>query len=146
MEDEYDDLDEPIVHREWSLNKASDIVIIDNVNYLLRFRDFIIAAPQEEILEDFYAKFGVQKVSDLVKTEQRIGNATRDQTPAQELRKDIMERVRLFLHEYERDASSSKAVKHDAKWLGSNFSASRTSQSDTRSRNATWRLPHARLQ
>jgi hypothetical protein len=122
MEDEYDDLDEPIVHREWSLNKASDIVIIDNVNYLLRFRDFIIAAPQEEILEDFYAKFGVQKVSDLVKTEQRIGNATRDQTPAQELRKDIMERVRLFLHEYERDASSSKAVKHDAKWLGSNLS------------------------
>ncbi|KAF1917806.1 hypothetical protein BDU57DRAFT_514261 [Ampelomyces quisqualis] len=122
VEEEYDDLDEPIVHREWSLNKASDIVIIDNVNYLLRFRDFIIAAPQEEVLEDFYAKFGVQKVSDLVKTEQRIGNVTRDQTPARELRKDIMERVRLFLHEYERDASSSKAVKHDAKWLSSNLS------------------------
>ncbi|KAL5116686.1 hypothetical protein ACEQ8H_005435 [Pleosporales sp. CAS-2024a] len=119
-EDEYDDLDE-LVQREWSLNKASDIVIIDNVNYLLRFRDFIIAAPQEEVLEEFYARFGVQKVSDLVKTEQRIGNVTRDQTPAQELRKDIMERVRLFLHEYERDASS-KAIKHDAKWLGSNLS------------------------
>jgi hypothetical protein len=120
-EEEYDDLDEPIVHREWSLNKASDIVIIDNVNYLLRFRDFIIAAPQEEALEEFYAKFGVQKVSDLVKTEQRIGNVVRDQTPAQDLRKEIMERVRLFLHEYERDASSSKAVKHDAKWLSSNL-------------------------
>jgi hypothetical protein len=121
-EEEYDDLDEPVVQREWSLNKVSDIVIIDNVNYLLRFRDFIIAAPQEEILEEFYAKFGVQKVSDLVKTEQRIGIVARDQTPAQDLRKDIMERVRLFLHEYERDASSSKAVKHDAKWLSSNLS------------------------
>jgi hypothetical protein len=121
VEEEYDDLDEPIVQREWSLNKASDIVIIDNVNYLLRFRDFIIAAPQEEALEDFYAKFGVQKVSDLVKTEQRIGNVVRDQTPAQDLRKEIMERVRLFLHEYERDASSAKAVKHDAKWLSSNL-------------------------
>jgi hypothetical protein len=121
VEEEYDDLDEPIVQREWSLNHARDIVIIDNVNYLLRFRDFIIAAPQEEALEDFYAKFGVQKVSDLVKTEQRIGNVVRDQTPAQDLRKEIMERVRLFLHEYERDASSSKAVKHDAKWLSSNL-------------------------
>ncbi|KAH8723544.1 hypothetical protein GQ44DRAFT_710081 [Phaeosphaeriaceae sp. PMI808] len=120
-EEDYDDLDEPIVHREWSLNKANDIVIIDNVNYLLRFRDFIIAAPQEEALEEFYARFGVQKVSDLVKTEQRISTVVRDQTAAQELRKDIMERVRLFLHEYERDAASSKSIKHDAKWLGSNL-------------------------
>jgi hypothetical protein len=121
VEEDYDELDEPIVHREWSLNKANDIVIIDNVNYMLRFRDYIIAAPQEEALEDFYARFGVQKVSELVKTEQRIGTVVRDQIPAQELRNDIMERVRLFLHEYERDASSSKAVKHDAKWLNSNL-------------------------
>lgn len=119
-EDDFDDLDEPGVHREWSLNQANEIVIIDNVNYLTRFRDYIIAAPQEELLEEFYARFGVQKVSDLVKTEQRIGTAARDQTPAQNLRKDILERVRLFLHEYERDASS-KAVKADAKWLNTNL-------------------------
>jgi hypothetical protein len=123
-EEDYDDLDEPILHREWSLNKASDIVIIDNINHLSKFRDFIIAAPQEEGLEEFYAKFGVQKISDLVKTEQRIGTALRDQTKAQDLRRDIMERVRLFLHEYERDASSTKAIKHDANWLGLNLSVS----------------------
>lgn len=119
-EEDLDDLDEPNVHREWSLNKANEIVIIDNVNYLTRFRDFIIAAPQEELLEEFYARFGVQKVSDLVKTDQRIGTTVRDQTPAQDLRRDILERVRLFLHEYERDASS-KAIRHDAKWLSSNL-------------------------
>lgn len=118
--EDLDDLDEPNVHREWSLNKASEIVIIDNVNHMTRFRDYIIAAPQEELLEEFYARFGVQKVSDLVKTSPRIGTVARDQTPAQNLRRDILERVRLFLHEYERDASS-KAVKHDAKWLGSNL-------------------------
>ncbi|KAH7073979.1 hypothetical protein BKA63DRAFT_515169 [Paraphoma chrysanthemicola] len=120
-EEDYDDLDEPIMHREWSLNQVNDVVIIDNVNYLQKFRDFLIAAPQEEVLEEFYARFGVKKVSDLVKTEQRIGNPLRDQISAQALRKDIMERVRLFLHEYERDATSSKAIKHDAKWLGSNL-------------------------
>lgn len=119
-DDDMDDLDEPNLHREWSLNRPSDIVIIDNITHLTRFRDYIIAAPQEELLEEFYAKFGVQKVSDMVKTDQRIGTLIRDQTPAQNLRKDILERVRLFLHEFERDASS-KAVRHDAKWLGSNL-------------------------
>ncbi|KAF2023729.1 hypothetical protein EK21DRAFT_118485 [Setomelanomma holmii] len=132
IEDEYDDLDEPVTHREWSLNKATDVVIIDNVNYLQKFRDFLIAAPQEEALEEFYARFGVQKVSELVKTEQRTGNVVRDQTPAQQLRKDIMERVRLFLHEYERDASSSKAIKHDAKWLDSNLVVQCVSDMSTR--------------
>jgi len=115
-----DDLDEPNMHREWSLNKPSEIVIIDNVQYMTRFRDFIIAAPQEELLEEFYARFGVQKVSELVKTDQRIGTSVRDQTPAQDLRRDILERARLFLHEHERD-SSSKAIRHDAKWLSSNL-------------------------
>lgn len=119
-DDDIDDLDEPHVHREWSLNHAREVVIIDNVNYLTKFQDYIIAAPQEESLEEFYARFGVQKVSELVKTVQQIGTVVRDQTPAQNLRKDILERVRLFLHEYERD-SSSKAIRHDAKWLGSNL-------------------------
>jgi hypothetical protein len=121
VEDEYDDLDEPGVHREWSLNSAREIVIIDDVNHLHRFRDYIIAAPQEELLEEFYLRFGAQKVTDLVKTNQTIGAVARDQTPAQHLRKDILERARLFLHEYERDGSS-KAIRHDAKWLASNLS------------------------
>lgn len=119
--EEDEDLDEPIVHREWSLNHANDLAIVDSVTLLVRFRDYIIAAPQEELLEEFYARFGVPKISEMVKTEQRIGNAVRDQSPAHDLRKDIMERVRLFLHEYERDSASTKAIKHDAKWLSLNL-------------------------
>ncbi|KAF2797292.1 hypothetical protein K505DRAFT_372597 [Melanomma pulvis-pyrius CBS 109.77] len=120
-DDTFDDLEEPDMHREWSLNKAIEIVIIDDINYLTKFRDYIIAAPQEEQLEEFYARFGVKKVSELVKTDRRIGVMTRDQTQAIKLRKDILERARLFLHEYERDASS-KSIRHDAKWLNSNLS------------------------
>lgn len=119
-EDDLDDFDEPGVHREWSLNTAKEIVIIDDVNHLHRFRDYIIAAPQEEVLEEFYSRFGAPKVSDLVKTNQTIGAVARDQSPAIHLRKDILERARLFLHEYERDGSS-KAIRHDAKWLASNL-------------------------
>ncbi|KAL1602555.1 hypothetical protein SLS60_005971 [Paraconiothyrium brasiliense] len=120
QEDNLDDLDEPGVSREWSLNSASEVVIIDDVGFYFRFRDYVIAAPQEEALEEFYARFGVKKISEQVKEEQRIGNLTRDQSVAHRLRNDILERSRLFLHEYERDASS-KSIRHDTKWLGSNM-------------------------
>jgi hypothetical protein len=120
-EDTIDDLDEPGMHREWSLNRANEIVIIDDVSMFLKFREYIIAAPQEELLEEFYARFGVKKVSELVKSEKRIGTATRDQSIAHQLRKDILERARLFLHEYERDGSSTKSIRHDSKWLASNL-------------------------
>jgi hypothetical protein len=71
-------------------------------------------------LEEFYARFGVKRVSELVKSDLRIGSATRDQAQAHRLRKDIVERVRLFLHEYERDGTK-KSIKHDAKWLSANL-------------------------
>lgn len=119
-EDELDDFEEADVHREWSLNRANEVIIIDDVNIMTKFRDFIIAAPQEEQLEEFYARFGVKKLSELVKADRRIGVAVRDQSPAHKLRKDILERARLFLHEYERDAST-KSIRHDAKWLSSNL-------------------------
>ncbi|KAF2182843.1 hypothetical protein K469DRAFT_711552 [Zopfia rhizophila CBS 207.26] len=120
-EDTLDDLEELDMHREWSLNRASEVVIIDDISFLTKFRDFVIAAPQEELLEEFYARFGVKKISELVKADRRIGAIVRDQTPAQKLRKDILERARLFLHQYERDASS-KSIRHDAKWLSLNLS------------------------
>ncbi|KAK7185409.1 hypothetical protein DPSP01_001970 [Paraphaeosphaeria sporulosa] len=120
QDDNLDDLDEPGVSREWSLNSANEVVIIDDINFFFRFRDYIIAAPQEEVLEEFYARFGVAKISEQVHEEQRIGNLTRDQSVAHRLRSDILERTRLFLHEYERDASS-KSIRHDTKWLGSNM-------------------------
>ncbi|KAF2268937.1 hypothetical protein CC78DRAFT_575481 [Lojkania enalia] len=119
-EDTLDDLEDQGMHREFSLNNANEVVIVDDVNYLTMFREFIIAAPQEELLEEFYARFGVKKISELVKADRRIGVIVRDQVPAQKLRRDILERARLFLHEYERDASS-KSIRHDAKWLNSNL-------------------------
>ncbi|KAF2660910.1 hypothetical protein K491DRAFT_620509 [Lophiostoma macrostomum CBS 122681] len=121
QEDDFDDLDDVNVKREWSLNKPIEVVIIDDMHAFTMFRDWIVAAPQEEQLEEFYARFGVRKLSDLVQKSTRVGVMVRDQHPAQKLRKDILERARLFLHEYERDASS-KSIRHDAKWLSSNLS------------------------
>ncbi|KAF2744478.1 hypothetical protein M011DRAFT_428969 [Sporormia fimetaria CBS 119925] len=119
-DDGLDAFEEADVHREWSLKRPNEVTIIDDVQNLNRFKDHIIAAPQEEQLEDFYARCGARKLSELVRTERRTGAPTRDQTIAQKLRKDILERVRLFLHDYDRDGSS-KSIRHDAKWLAANL-------------------------
>jgi hypothetical protein len=38
-EDAMDDLDEPGMHREWSLNRANELVVIDDVGMFIRFRE-----------------------------------------------------------------------------------------------------------
>ncbi|KAF2471436.1 uncharacterized protein BDR25DRAFT_260988 [Lindgomyces ingoldianus] len=120
-EDDFEDLEDSDVQREWSLNKADQLVIIDEVHHYTKFRDYVIATPQDDLLEEFYSRFGVKKISDLVKKDQRVGVIVRDQSPAIKLKKDILERVRLFLHEYERDGSS-KSIRHDGRWLASSLS------------------------
>ncbi|ORY03583.1 hypothetical protein BCR34DRAFT_492258 [Clohesyomyces aquaticus] len=120
-EDDLDDFEDPDMAREWSLNKPDELVIVDDVSHFTKFREYIIACPQDDILESFYARFGVKKISELVKKDQRVGAVARDQGPAAKLKKDILERVRLFLHEYERDGSS-KSIRHDGRWLASNLS------------------------
>jgi hypothetical protein len=119
-EDALLDLEDMSVQREWSLNRPSEVVIVDDVQAWTMFRDYIVAAPQEEQLEELYAKLGTKKLSELIKEDRRIGPATRDQGPAQFLRRDILQRARLFLHEHERDASR-KSIRHDAKWLSTSL-------------------------
>ncbi|KAF2491639.1 hypothetical protein BU16DRAFT_124365 [Lophium mytilinum] len=118
-DDNYED-DDVAGLREWLLVSGNEVTIIDEVHWYSKFRDYLIAAPQEEVLETFYEKFGAKKISDQVKEEPRIGNPLRDQKSALKLQEAIFERSRLFLHEYERDASSH-VVRHDAKWLTSNL-------------------------
>jgi hypothetical protein len=120
-DDNLDDFDEVDVRRECLLARANDLVIIDDVGISAMFREFIISAPQEEVLEEFYARFGVKRISELIQTETRIGAIAREQAPAQTLRKNILERARLFLHDYEQD-TSQKHILHDAKWLNNNLS------------------------
>lgn len=113
--------DEGVTQREWSLNTGEEVIIVDDIYYFSKFRDFVVATPQEEVLEKFYERFGAKKMTDLVKTDRRVGNLLRDQEPAKKLRKEILERTRLFLHEYERDTSAN-VIRHDTKWLSSHLS------------------------
>ncbi|KIW70878.1 hypothetical protein PV04_03113 [Phialophora macrospora] len=116
--DEADNFDDDDVQgiREFQLCSAADAIIIDDyLNYNL-FKADILAAPQEESLEDFYFALGSPLLSSLVEEAARHGPRAPDQKPAQKLQKQILERSTLFLHE-----QPSDTIKHDAKWLEKNL-------------------------
>lgn len=113
-QDAFDDEDLQGI-REFQLCSAQDAIIVDEyVNYNL-FKTDILAAPQEEILEEFYYSLGSPLLSTLVEEFSRHGPRASDQVPAEKLRKQILERSTLFLHEQTPDT-----IKHDAKWLENN--------------------------
>ncbi|RMZ90744.1 hypothetical protein DV736_g2020, partial [Chaetothyriales sp. CBS 134916] len=116
--DEYGDLDEDEIQgiREFQLCSAKDAIIVDDyLNYSL-FKSSILAAPQEETLEDFYLALGSPLLSSLVEEAARTGPRVADQRPAKKLQKQILERSLLFLHDQPADA-----IKHDSKWLEKNL-------------------------
>ena len=117
--DEIEDLDEEESQgiREWQLTSAQDAIIIDDyVSYNL-FKNSILAAPQEDTLEDFYYSLGAPLLSTLVDEAARHGPVLKDQKAAIRLQRQIYERSRLFLHEQPPDM-----IKHDTKWLEKNLS------------------------
>ena len=116
--DEIEDLDEEESQgiREWQLTSAQDAIIVDDyVTYKL-FKNSILAAPQEDSLEDFYYSLGAPLLSTLVDEAARHGPILKDQKAAIRLQRQIYERSRLFLHEQPPDM-----IKHDTKWLEKNL-------------------------
>ncbi|KAG6010787.1 hypothetical protein E4U21_004175 [Claviceps maximensis] len=114
------DLDEeeaPI--KQYQLASASQIVVLDDIISYRLFKEHLICAPEEDALETFYLQLGALKLSSIVQEDVRIGPHTARQKAAEQLRKHVVERSKLFLYEYanyRRDA-----VKHDAKWLDKNL-------------------------
>ncbi|OAX80983.1 hypothetical protein ACJ72_04680 [Emergomyces africanus] len=103
--------------KEWQLVKARDAIIVDDYSSFSLFKQNILAAPQEELLEDLYVALGTPCLSELVEEQARCGALEPDQRLATKLQKQIYERSRLFLHDLPRDM-----VKHDTKWLEKNLS------------------------
>ncbi|KAK5098897.1 hypothetical protein LTS08_006275 [Lithohypha guttulata] len=116
-DEDYLDDDESQGITEWQLCSAEDAIIVDEfISYNL-FKSSILAAPQEEGLEDFYFALGSQMLSSLVEEAARHGSRAPDQGPAQKLHRLIIERSQLFLHEQPADN-----IKHDSRWLEKNLS------------------------
>ncbi|KAF3403598.1 hypothetical protein F1880_009518 [Penicillium rolfsii] len=110
------DADEDLDIREWSLSAAKDIVVVDDFQSFNLFKEHILAAPQEEALENFYVALGAIPLSSLVEEQARFGGVAADQSSGAKLHKVILERARLFLHDQPADA-----IQHGARWLETSF-------------------------
>lgn len=102
--------------KSWELATASQVVIVDDIITYNLFRSSLLAAPMEEILEEFYHSLGAPEVASLLEEQQSIGMVSKDQASAIKLQQLIQERSRLFLHDY-----SSEMIKHNAKWIEQNL-------------------------
>lgn len=102
--------------KSWELANASQVVIVDDIITYNLFKSRLLAAPMEEILEEFYHSLGAPEVASLLEEEQSIGMVSKDQKSAFKLQQLLQERSRLFLHDY-----PSEMVKHNAKWIEQNL-------------------------
>ncbi|KAI0872872.1 hypothetical protein GGS24DRAFT_415383 [Hypoxylon argillaceum] len=108
--------------RTYQLAAPSDIVILDDfISYNL-FKDHLKCAPEEDVLEAFYQALGTPTLSTIVQEDLKVGPHSEKQDGAVWLRKHVLERSKLFIHEYAK--YTRDAIKHDAKWLEKNLTVS----------------------
>ena len=116
-DDDDDDDGEDQSIKEWNLTAAKDVVVVDDFQSFNLFKEHVLAAPQEEILENFYLALGATPLSSLVEERAQWGALATDQRPAGKLQKLINERSRLFLHD-----QSPDLIRRDVRWLERNLS------------------------
>ncbi|KAJ9116283.1 hypothetical protein QFC22_004723 [Naganishia vaughanmartiniae] len=81
---------------EFDLAAAKEICIIDDPNAYSIFGNDIRAAPQEDMLEEFYMKLGSQPLSGLIKEEYKSSGTPIVSASATSLRRLALERLALF--------------------------------------------------
>ncbi|KAK2825746.1 hypothetical protein FQN49_007404, partial [Arthroderma sp. PD_2] len=91
MGESSDDEDDQAI-KEWHLTRAADSVIIDDYSSFSLFKEKLLAAPQEELLEDMYSTLGSPNLSSLIDEQVQCGRASPDQRNAWKLQKHIYER------------------------------------------------------
>ncbi|KAF2837110.1 hypothetical protein M501DRAFT_1018507 [Patellaria atrata CBS 101060] len=102
--------------RLWYLKRASEITIQDSIELYGPFREHLFIAPTSDELEAFYADIGATSLSSQVLFQHNTGQPLNDQSEAQRLQKHIIERTRLFLYEFPREA-----IARDHRWLAQNM-------------------------
>ncbi|KAL3457838.1 hypothetical protein BJX64DRAFT_241189 [Aspergillus heterothallicus] len=114
--DEEEDIADDDTIRKWTLAAAKNVVVADDFQSFVLFKEHVLAAPQEEVLEKFYIALGAAPLSHLVEDRAHWGAVAADQRPAAKLLKLINERSRLFLHD-----QTSETVQRNSRWLEKNL-------------------------
>ncbi|KAL4926491.1 histidine kinase-like ATPase domain-containing protein [Aspergillus undulatus] len=115
ISDDEDEAEEEGI-KEWTLTSADNTIVVDDYQSFVQFKDHVLAAPQEEVLENFYIALGAVPLSRIVEERAHWGALAPDQRPAIKLLKLIKERSRLFLHD-----QPPEGIRHDSRWLDQNL-------------------------
>lgn len=113
-----DNDEEPSSIKQFELAMPRQVVVVDDYNAFRLFRSTLICAPQDDIMEDFYLALGAGTLSSLVEEQLRLGAVIDRHSTSDKLRSHILERSKIFLHEY---SNRPKEVRHDAKWMERNL-------------------------
>lgn len=89
--------------KQWLLQPASKIAIVDDYTTYQLFKGDLFSAPLEETLEEFYLSLGSLAISQLVEQKVSIGRPLEDQGASGKIQKKILERSKVFLHSYPSD-------------------------------------------
>ncbi|OAV92499.1 hypothetical protein PTTG_01164 [Puccinia triticina 1-1 BBBD Race 1] len=112
-EDEEIEAGQPFVH---VLALPGDVVIIDDSHSYSQFTTVIIACPQEAVFEQLAEALGAPRLTQLVKESFQIQRSAPERTErSEEIRRLLVERTALFLHE--RQTGARDDVIRDAEWL-----------------------------
>jgi len=115
--DSHEEDEAPI--KQYQLAPAGQIVVLDDyISYRL-FKQSLLCAPEEDALEAFYMALGSETLGSKVQEDVKIGPHSDKQDGAQWLRKHVLERSKIFLHEYSKYKRDS--IKRDEKWLEKNL-------------------------
>lgn len=94
------DIDEDDWELLYDLRKPLDVVIADDTNAYQMFGESIYTAPQEDLVENFYAILGSKRLSAVVKEDYRVTSEMKHNKSAADTRALLLERLPLFLHEH----------------------------------------------
>lgn len=108
------DLDEDDWELLYDLRKPLDVVIADDTNAYQMFGESIYTAPQEDLVENFYATLGSKRLSAIVKEDYRVNSEMKHNKAAADTRALLLERLPLFLHEH-----THARTKVSLNWLSS---------------------------
>ena len=111
-----DDDDSSVGIKQWVLQPASKIVVVDDYTTYQLFKGDLLAAPLEDILEEFYLDLGSVAVGQLVEQKISVGDPLIDQSASMKIEKKILERSKVFLHSYPSDQ-----LKQPKGWLEKNL-------------------------
>jgi hypothetical protein len=89
------------------------VALVDNITLIQNFGKYVLAGPEEVLLETFYASLGASWISSMVKTEYITNHPSTHLTDqAKSLHKHVLERLTIFLAEARRKQSD-----YSIEWL-----------------------------